>query len=196
MGLFHKVFILAGIMLITTCCTKDNDLNDRLCFIGDSLVTGWDVKYYFPDRITSNDAVGSSGVALLEAHHDAYRGQIAVVLSGTNDLGLIKLEDEQAYIERYLAAVIGLGAKQTYLLSILPRDDEWSRAEPLISNSRIKSFNEKIKNICDSKPDVTYVDAFDLLLRDGTPNAAYYYDGLHLTTAGYEVISTKLQRYL
>lgn len=183
-------------MSVMGACGTDDDINIRLCFIGDSLVAGWDVKHCFPSWIAVNDGLISSGVAYLEAQHGAYSGQNVVVLSGTNDLGLIAHDDEQAYIDRYMSAIKNLGANQTYLLSILPRDDDWSHAEEKISNKRIRAFNDRIKALCDDVPQITYVDAFDVMLLGNTLNPAYTYDGLHLTTEGYEVLSSKLKEYL
>lgn len=191
-----KTLILIIMMSVMGACGTDDDINIRLCFIGDSLVAGWDVKHCFPSWIAVNDGLISSGVAYLEAQHGAYSGQNVVVLSGTNDLGLIAHDDEQAYIDRYMSAIKNLGANQTYLLSILPRDDDWSHAEEKISNKRIRAFNDRIKALCDDVPQITYVDAFDVMLLGNTLNPAYTYDGLHLTTEGYEVLSSKLKEYL
>lgn len=183
-------------MCLMTSCDKDKVLNTRMVFIGDSLVAGWDLKYYFPSRLVKNDALIGSGVNHLESRRGTCTGLIAVVLSGTNDLGIIPLDEEQDYIERYMTAVKQLGARHTYLFCILPRDDSWSREEPRIYNTRIKSFNEKIKALCDNLPDITYVDVFDQMLYKGALNPDYTYDGLHLSPVGYEVISSKLQEYI
>ncbi len=191
-----KLFILLTMMAaILGSCGGDSDLNKVYSFVGDSLIARWDLSYFFPACLTRNDGVSGSGVQYLESLGGKYAGGRVVVLSGTNDLGLVPSGDEQAYAERFVEAVSNLGAGRVIVISIPPRSRNWCHNE-LDDNTRIRAMNASIAKECGTRPGFTYVDVFDLLMRDGYLNGEYTHDGLHMSEQGYEIITKKIKDIL
>lgn len=191
-----KLFTIITMMAaMLGSCGSDSDLNKVLCFVGDSLIARWDLNFFFPARLTRNDGVSGSGVQYLESLGGKYAGGRVVVLSGTNDLALVPLGDEQAYAERFVEAVSNLGAERVIVISIPPRSKNWCHNE-LDDNTRIKSMNACIARQCGTRPNFTYVDVFDQLVSDGFLYGGYTHDGLHLSEPGYEIITKNLKNFL
>ena len=88
--------------------------------------------------------------------------------------------------------MIQLGADKTYLFSIFPRS---FKNDPDSINYKIASINSLIKKRIDSTS-VHYIDVFDELSKGDSIDMQYSYDGLHLSTYGYELISSRLRDLL
>ena len=189
-----KNFVLLSVLLCVslTACHTDDD--KELYFIGDSLVARWDVSYWFPSMITHNDGRSGCGIKYIEEHAGAYAGKDVVVIVGTNDLGLVATGDEEAYVTRYVQAIEALQGRRTFLFSIFPKSRQWC-SNPEQGNENIRRLNTAIKAAVRGK-DITYVDVFDLLEKDGFINMQYSYDGLHLSQEGYELITKQLNKEL
>jgi len=80
--------IFAVLFLFLTGCSAALEKN-IVIFIGDSLVAGWDVEYYFPYLDISN--LGVYGAKVNEIKINAFPDDISkstvVSLIGTNDIG-------------------------------------------------------------------------------------------------------------
>ena len=187
----RKVFCIAALfLLLIEACLSDDDEED-LAFIGDSLVARWDLQEYFPSRHTGNYGVSGSGIAHIEDYKGYFVDKDVVVIIGTNDLEHVK-SDEAEYAERYVDAVLQLGAEKIYLFSIFPRSFE-NDADSI--NYKVARINGLIKERIDSTS-VHYIDVFDDLSKGDSIDMQYSYDGLHLSTYGYELISSRLKELL
>ena len=58
-----KIMLL--LILSLGACSEEKE--GELCFVGDSLVAGWDVKDAFPTWIVRNDGVSGGGYCYLES---------------------------------------------------------------------------------------------------------------------------------
>lgn len=154
-------------------------------FIGDSIVARWDLGTYFPSFIARNDGLSGSGVEYLESRSGTLAGNTVIVLSGTNDLGVLARADiADEYAERFLKAVKALGGERSLVISILPRNTyDWA-------DEHITAVNAAVKKAIAGYPDFVYIDAYPAFLYDGTKiNPQYSYDGLHLSPEGYEQLT-------
>ena len=190
--MFCKIGFVAIILFMSVMsgCSFDNE-EENLAFIGDSIVARWDLQEYFPSYKTENYGVSGSGIAHIEDFQGYFAGKDVVVLIGTNDLRRLK-SDESEYAARYVDAVLQLGAENTFLFSIFPRS---FKNDPDSINYKIARVNNQIKSKIDST-NVHYIDVFDDLLKGDSINMQYSYDGLHLSTYGYELISSRLKELL
>ena len=190
-----KNFVLLSVLLCVslTACHTDDD--KELYFIGDSLVARWDVSYWFPSMITHNDGRSGCGIKYIEEHAGAYAGKDVVVIVGTNDMGHLTADTEEAYVAQYVAAIKGLNAQRTFLFSIFPKSSDWCN-DNNGGNERIKRINAKIKAACQNITGIVYVDVYDTLECDGYIYMQYSYDGLHLSSEDYESIRKILMKRL
>ena len=185
-GKFFLVLLM--LLLINACAFEDDEQN--IVFIGDSLVARWDLREYFPSRNTENYGISGSGITHIEDYRGYFTEKNVVIVIGTNDLSRIKSDEE--YVGRYVDAVIQLGADKTYLFSIFPRS---FKNDPDSINYKIASINSLIKKRIDSTS-VHYIDVFNELSKGDSIDMQYSYDGLHLSTYGYELISSRLRDLL
>jgi lysophospholipase L1-like esterase len=173
-----------------SACESDDE--QAYCAIGDSLIARWDMQNSFPAHQTYNRGVSGSGIDYLEQQQNSCAGKTLFVLSGTNDLDLIR-EDLNAYTARYLTAIERLGGQPTYVISLLPRDFDGDAAD---LNELIVRFNAQVQAEVASRPTLRYIDVHDAFTKDGTMNRQLSFDGLHLNDYGYELLSSILSPYI
>lgn len=175
------------IVFFSVSCAEEEE---ALYFTGSSLVEKWDVRKYFPTRMTYNMGLSGSGIAYIESQGSMFRDEAVVVITGGNDLPSINDLDE--YANRYLQALHNMQAKRIYLFAILPRlvfeEDNYEK---------VRAVNAKIKGLIHGQTDdILYIDLFDRMLEDGKLNEELFYDGVHLNSWGYDLISEELNRVL
>lgn len=177
-------------ILCLTGCTKD--MENKVCFVGDSEIARWDLQSYFPTLLTENKGVSGSGLKYIQEIAGCMQGKETVVLFGTNDLQWAYSGNIDNYVDEYVAAVKALDADKTYLISIYPRcfagDDNGI-------NQKIELLNQKIKDAVTGS-EIVYIDVYPLMLKDGNLNMQYSYDGLHLNPFGYELVTHEVNKYL
>lgn len=179
------------LFFLSYICACSQDDEQTIAFIGDSLVARWDLQEYFPSYKTENYGASGSGIAHIEDYRGFFSGEEVVVIIGTNDLKRIK-SNELEYAVRYVDAVLQLGAGKVYLYSIFPRS---FKNDPNSINNKILRINNYIKSKIDSTK-ILYIDVFDDLSKGDSIDMQYSYDGLHLSTYGYELISSRLKDLL
>ena len=180
------VILFATASLSVSCAEEE----ETLYFTGSSLVEKWDVRKYFPTRITYNMGLSGSGIEYIESQGSMFQGESVVVITGGNDLASINDLDE--YADRYLQVLCNMQANHIYLFSILPRlafeDDGYKK---------VRMLNAKIKERINSQMDrIIYIDIFERMLKDGNLNENMFYDGTHLNNWGYTLISEELNKVL
>lgn len=185
----RALFVLLSLFSLFACSEND-DMDVRLCFVGDSMVANWDVERSFPNRITENrgrDGIGISELSELSSIGD---GKDVVVLIGTNDIGATMSEQEVAiYVDGYLKAVADLGGKRVFLLSVLPTAD-------LDKNRRIECFNEQVAAKVSVSSKFVYINCYETFLQDEVLREDLSRDGTHLNDYGYVLLSDKLKEKL
>lgn len=185
-----KIVLACTLSLLMSAC---EDASDRLTFIGDSLIERWDTAAFFPTYETYNLGVSGAGISLIENKRGAFHNQTIVVMIGTNNSSLMRDKSQEEYVTRYCNAILGLDAAKVYLFSVLPRKYENDREN---INTDISKFNEYVKAEMQVHPNIIYIDAYSDFLNKTDINQAYYVDGLHLNSSGYEILTSKLLHVL
>lgn len=186
-----KFLLLFFIMLVGGCDKADDE--SIISFIGDSLISRWDLEYNFPVYSIQNFGLAGSGMKWLEQNQKKLIDQITVVLTGTNDLKNLDETSLEFYACQYVEAVIGLGAKRVILMSILPRNDENdSRDINLLISELNRLIADKVKN----EENIIYCNVYSEFIKDGTLNMNLSYDGVHLNQYGYEILASKIKKHL
>lgn len=196
-----KYFVWFFLSLFLFSCTDENKEEESKCesvvFIGDSLVRGWKVQNYFSSYNTEN--VGVLGAKL----EDVFNWDIdvtdktAVFLVGTNNLGGVASVSNNFYVgfvNLYLELIASLDAKQNIVISILPRVPA---AHRLTINQEIIRLNAELKSAFSTHENILFLDVYDSFLDEsGSVNSLYFYDGLHLSDKGYDLLSSLLSSVL
>lgn len=187
------IFILMAFSVTLSGC-DDNPVYYN--FLGDSLIARWDLQESFPVLLTENYGESGSGIEHIRQYAGRFDNQNLIILSGTNNLdGTYTDERIEDYAKSYLTAVTATGGNPIYLISVLPRrfgsDEE-------ATNEVIDKFNASVKRrIAEENINgIIYVDVHDKLLKDGKLNMQFSYDGLHLNSYGYEILTDELNKYL
>lgn len=182
-------YIVLLITALALLACRDEKRDGRLCFVGDSIVARWDVAASFPSRRVENYGRSGAGIGYIESLAGDFAEKEIVVLIGTNDSPLMTDRLRKTYAERYIDAILALGASHIYLYSVLPRDFAVDRDE---INDDILKFNGLIQTLAADIPSITYLNVYPDFLRNGNINPQYYNDGLHLSPYGYEILDAAL----
>lgn len=188
-----RILFLSLLFLLIPSCKSDDD--KPIIFIGDSLVNGWDIGRFFPQRITINKGVSGAKINNVLGWNLDTNGKDCVLLIGTNNLPQIKegevLSDEfkKTFLDSYENLVTKLNCKKLIVISVLPRS-----SEPL--NKEIKKLNQELKKTLEPHPEVVFLDVFDSFINNGKLNHGYFSDGLHLNYSGYVLLSSSLSNLL
>lgn len=180
---FRFIALFTSFVFLFSCDKADDN---PLYFTGSSLVEKWDVRKYFPTRITYNKGLSGSGLFYIESQGLIFEGEEVVIISGGNDVGGIT--DLQVYADHYVEVLQKMEAKRVYLFAILPR-----LAFEQDGYAKVRKLNSMIAQRIASLPEVTYIDLFDKLIEDGQLDEQYFYDGTHLNSWGYDLISDVLK---
>lgn len=180
--------------LFSSCSDDEKNFNKELIFIGDSIIKGWNTDKYFNSQEYSTTNLGVNGSRLddlPERHRELLTNKNIVAMIGTNDVFDLNSETSiEFYTQKYIAILESFNAKQIYLFSILPRN--YNNSEPPI-NDRIIALNKSIQKATTSVSNITYIDAYDEFLDDGTTNMTLFIDGLHPNQLGYEILTRLLK---
>lgn len=183
--------ILMAITMLLAACNTDLDEETTLTFVGDSIISRWDLQSYFSSLATTNLGRSGAGIDYIERMAGSMRGKNVVILIGTNNNNSFRNETTRKEFEqRYIAAINALEAKKIYLYDVLPREFHNDDAGV---NDYIRMFNNDIAEYVSTRPDIVYMKLFDLFIADNNHiNQQYYNDGLHLSPEGYEVLAVTL----
>lgn len=177
-----------------TSCDSDED---TYSFIGDSIVARWDLQQSFPTLITNNHGKSGSGLSYLQSYSGLLKGEVAIVLSGTNDYRKITSQEAaEQYAADYVDALLAFGAKKIYAISVLPRDFE---SDNDLTCGMIMTLNAAIARAIAASDDerIVWLDVYDKFLDDnGKLNLNLSYDGLHLNPGGYEILTKELNHHI
>ena len=157
------VLLLAVILpLAFSACSSDTD--EAVFFTGSSLVEKWDVRRFFPTKVTYNAGLSGAGIDYVESQGKQFKGENVVLIIGGNDV--VSVDDTEAYVERYLRMLQNMEAKRIYLYSILPR-----LAFESDGYEKVRLLNKKIREgVTERLDNVVYIDVFDLFLEGGRLN--------------------------
>lgn len=192
---FKKLSAMLLTVISVALCSCSDDHPDEYLFVGDSIVKRWDIQGSFPTLITYNKGYFGSGIDYLNNFTGRCDGKYVVVLSGTNNI-LDAFTEAQinSFAESFTSSIAGMGAKHVYVISILPRSFETDGPH---FNENIDRVNHAIRERLQDVPSATYVDVHDEFSDgNGGMKVQYSYDGLHLNSFGYEILTDKLNDYI
>ena len=177
-----------------------------ILFIGDSIVEYYPLQELFgTSKTIVNRGIRGYQTGLLLENLDAhlYGGAVdkIVLLIGTNDIGKDVLVNEAL---NNLEAIIQSIARdypltEIKLLSILPvnEGEDYKQTVYIRTNEKIQNWNQAYQELASAYMQVEFVPVFDSLIdQGGQLKKGYTTDGLHLSVAGYQVLSETLKDYL
>lgn len=172
-------------------------------FLGDSITYYYDLEEFFPDEPVINSGImgNITGDILNDMEKRVYQFNPSKVflLIGTNDLDRGReVEDIVTDIKRIVDAIkANRPQAEIYIESIYPinQNVEDTKAANR-DNEDIQAINESLQTYCQEEK-IEYIDLYgDLADEDGNLKEEYTEDGLHISEAGYEVITDKIKPYL
>ncbi len=183
-------------------------INDgSIVFLGDSITEQFPLNEYFVGYDILNRGIfgdtTDGAIKRLESTVLSTNPSKVFILIGVNDLYKTSNSNEDiAYNIMSMAQDIKLHNFETdiYIVSILPIQKQDTTIVEHLIFSQVK--NEDIDEINDMLSDVdkgvaTYIDInSELKTKEGDLDSKYTYDSIHLSSAGYKVISEELAPYL
>lgn len=171
-------------------------------FFGDSITEMCDIEKWYPE-ITIKYNSGIAGITASMLLHFIDEGVIkyqpsqVVIMVGTNDLGDTEMKSPRdiALTIKEMAEIVHYNCPDCniYLVSPIPcleKEHGYKALKKGIrSNDFLKAIFREMKKVI-PYPYVTFINAYPALCnKKGEPIEEYYVDGLHITSAGYQVFS-------
>ena len=192
--------------------TKYRELNQisvlepDIIFIGDSIVEYYPLQELFGTAKTIvNRGIRGYQTRLLLENLDAHLYGDAVdqivLLIGTNDIGKdIPMNEALDNLERVIQSIArDYPLSQIKLLSILPvnEGEKYKQTVYIRTNEKIREWNQAYEALASAYMQVDFVPVYDSLTdTEGQLKKDYTTDGLHLSVAGYQVLSEALKGVL
>ena len=192
--------------------TKYRELNQvsvlepDIIFIGDSIVEYYPLQELLGTAKTIvNRGIRGYQTRLLLENLDAHLYGDAVdqivLLIGTNDIGKdIPMNEALDNLERVIQSIAReYPLSQIKLLSILPvnEGEEYKQTVYIRTNEKIREWNQAYEALASAYMQVDFVSIYDSLTdSEGQLKKDYTTDGLHLSVAGYQVLSEALKGVL
>ena len=177
-----------------------------ILFIGDSIVEYYPLQELFgTSKTIVNRGIRGYQTGLLLENLDAhlYGGAVdkIVLLIGTNDIGKdVPVNDVLNNLEAIIQSIArDYPLTEIKLLSILPvnEGEDYKQTVYIRTNEKIQKWNQAYQELDSAYMQVEFVPVFDSLLdQEGQLKKDYTTDGLHLSVAGYQVLTKALKSYL
>ena len=174
-------------------------LEPDIIFIGDSIVEYYPLQELFGTAKTIvNRGIRGYQTRLLLENLDAHLYGDAVdqivLLIGTNDIGKdIPMNEALDNLERVIQSIArDYPLSQIKLLSILPvnEGEKYKQTVYIRTNEKIREWNQAYEALASAYMQVDFVPVYDSLTdTEGQLKKDYTTDGLHLSVAGYQVLS-------
>lgn len=190
--------ITSFLLMLVAFVSCDHDEPRSLYFIGDSIVARWDLDHFINGYAVYNYGKSGAGYEYLGSFGGKMKGRTVVVEIGTNSIrGTMSRDYMKELSELYVRELLKLDAGHIYLYSVLPRELD---TDPEGMNDTIRLFNSYVEQSVESYSNITYIDVFNsFLLPNGEIDPELYYDKLHISSSGYEVLAkallSKLERH-
>jgi len=177
---------------------------EKILFLGDSITDLYNLKLYYDNKDKEFINSGRSGYKTTDLLKN-FRNMLGqfdpdtvVILIGTNDLSIGTPNDKiVSNIKKIVNEITSIEPnKKIYIQSIYPINKSKRPKGEKRDNKNIKYINEELKKFC-VENNITFIDLYDSLTdRDGDLKSSYSEDGLHLTDAGYNVVTNILKANL
>lgn len=172
-----------------------------IVFLGDSITQWWDKELYdtyFKKYETIN--LGMSGYTSRDTLYsikisnlNGIKANIVVLQIGTNDGDRnISTGETVEYIEQICSFILKYNPNCTILLiGPLPRGESETDKHRVYNKEVNKALSKKMFN-----NKIYYVDIGYLFIQDGKISKDIMYDFLHLTNAGYQILSEVISEFI
>ena len=177
-----------------------------IIFIGDSIVEYYPLQELLQtNKVLINRGIRGYKTDLLLDNLDAHLFGPALdkvfILIGTNDIG--KEIPQSETLENLEGMIQKISREyplaQIQLLSVLPvnEGEEYKGTVYLRTNEKIQDLNRAYQGLASIYTNVQFIDLYETLLDEtGQLDQEFTTDGLHLTIAGYALLSSELDKYL
>lgn len=202
------IFLTICIFMISiTDKPEDNNRQNTILFLGDSLTYNYKINEFFEGYKTFNSGISGNKTTDilndLENRVYKYNSTKVFLLIGINDLKNGISNDEVLNNIEIIIKKIKENSKDTiiYVESLYPVSDEKDKKNikkivPKTDNNEIKETNKKLNELC-KKYNIKYINVYDKLLNDkGSLKKDYTTDGLHLNDLGYFKVTKVLEKYV
>ena len=202
------IFLTICIFMISiTDKPEDNNRQNTILFLGDSLTYNYKINEFFEGYKTFNSGISGNKTTDilndLENRVYKYNSTKVFLLIGINDLKNGISNDEVLNNIEIIIKKIKENSKDTiiYVESLYPISDEKDKKNikkivPKTDNNEIKETNKKLNELC-KKYNIKYINVYDKLLNDkGSLKKDYTTDGLHLNDLGYVKVTKVLEKYV
>ena len=192
--------------------TKYRELNQisvmepDIIFIGDSIIEYYPLQELLgTSKTIVNRGIRGYQTGLLQENLDAHLYGDAVdqivLLIGTNDIGKdVPINEALNNLESVIQTISrDYPLSQIKLVSILPvnEGENFKQTVYIRTNEKINAWNQAYQELASAYMQVEYVSVFENLLdQEGQLKADYTTDGLHLSVAGYQALSSTLKKYI
>ena len=168
--------------------------NIDVCFIGDSLTDGYDVKSFYSNLNVINRGIGGDRVkdVITRLDNSVYqaRPKVVVILIGGNDV--LAGHDENYIIDSIVRIILkiknNLNNIKIVVQSFYPLSQDYAK-----HNETMKRLNKVVEEVC-TIFNVVFADIYESLLDQSTNelNLDFTPDNVHLNIHGYNVVTSIL----
>ncbi len=182
----------------------DKSLNaqpHRVVFLGDSIISFWDLTKYFPGRPYVNRGIAGQTTSqmLLRFEQDvvSLQPETVVILAGTNDIARHMGEPEIEANYRAIAELSNANRIKVVFASLLPvHNYTFDSALTFRPMRKITALNAWLKQYCELNR-LTYLDYFSAMVDErGLLKKDFSPDGLHPNADGYRVMAMLVESVL
>lgn len=175
-----------------------------ILFVGDSITEGYPLYEMFPFgyALYNRGISGETSKQLLENLQDQIidlKPSKIFMLIGTND---IERENHGHDVGKNILDICQrimevIPEAKIHVLSIYPVNESANYKDMIgiRTNEKICEINQSIKQYIKNL-NITYIDLYDVLAMNGHLIDEYTHDGLHLSIAGYQIVTQELSKYL
>jgi hypothetical protein len=154
---------------------------------GSKMIIGDSITQLWPDDLMPTGWINrgisadtTAGVLNRLASHISEKPAAIALFIGTNDLSKGLTSTTTANYRQIIDRIRqDLPGTRIYIISILPRSDEY--------DSFVGPMNNSIRDVAESYG-IPWINAHDRFESNGSINAAYFMDGLHPNRTGYQVL--------
>jgi lysophospholipase L1-like esterase len=166
-------------------------------FLGDSITAAGDWEVWFPDEVIHNRGkFGCTTENLIERIHELSEAKPdkVFVMIGVNDVLQNREVDEISlnHAEMLKSLQYQFPNAKLYVQSVLPVNTKMMNDSRTL-NVSIGQLNHRLELLCEERR-IHFINLFDQFVADGNElNPRYSFDGLHLSSEGYQLWKTAIQ---
>jgi lysophospholipase L1-like esterase len=205
---FSHLFFIIVCAICFSCRFFPNN-RESILFIGDSLISLWDVQSKFPDCAISNeglagDAIGNMTKRIKQTCESMTYDKIFILI-GTNDTRYClwaKMSDSDAISHiiinfDHLIDLLNTIKSRYYLISVLPVSHEFIEFPWNRMNKINDAVNKHLREVLTKSNNGTFIDGASMICDYDKSLIPYFStDGLHLNYLGYQRLQIGISYYV